>query len=101
MGARSKNFHKDMMARRGYPEAAARIQELFLAGQREEAIAAVPDEYVDQGALIGPAARIRERFRAWQDSGATGLTLHTAQDAALELLAELAGSRSAPRAAAR
>jgi hypothetical protein len=45
-----------MMARRGYPEAAARIQELFLAGRREEAIAAVPDEYVDQGALIGPAS---------------------------------------------
>jgi F420-dependent oxidoreductase-like protein len=93
MGARTKNFHKDMMARRGYPEAAERIQELFLAGRREEAIAAVPDAYVDQGALIGPAARIRERFRAWQELGVDGLTLHTQQDEALELMADLAGCR--------
>jgi F420-dependent oxidoreductase-like protein len=91
MGAKTKNFHKEMMARRGYPEAAARIQELFLAGRREEAIAAVPDEYVDQGALIGPAGRIRERFRAWQELGVSGLTLHTEQDEALELMAKLAG----------
>ena len=92
MGARTKNFHKDMMARRGYPEAANRIQELFLAGRREEAVAAVPDEYVDQGALIGPPARIRERFRAWEDLGVDGLTLHTEQDEALELMAKLASS---------
>jgi F420-dependent oxidoreductase-like protein len=93
MGARTKNFHKDRMARRGYPEAAERIQELFLAGRREEAIAAVTDAYVDQGALIGPAARIRERFRAWQELGVDGLTLHTQQDEALELMADLAGCR--------
>jgi hypothetical protein len=61
-------------------------------------VAAVPDEYIDEGALLGPPARIRERFRAWEDSGATGLTLHTSQDQALELLADLAGTR---RAAAR
>jgi F420-dependent oxidoreductase-like protein len=93
MGARTKNFHKDMMARRGYPEAAERIQELFLAGHKEDAIAAVPDEYVDQGALVGPAARIRERFAAWQELGVDGLTLHTEQDEALELMADLAGCR--------
>ena len=90
MGAKTKNFHKEMMARRGYPEAAERIQELFLAGRREEAIAAVPDAYVDQAALIGPPERIRERFRAWQELGVDGLTLHTEQDEALELLAKLA-----------
>jgi F420-dependent oxidoreductase-like protein len=100
MGHKSVNFHKDAMVRRGYGEVAERIQALFLAGRREEAVAAVPDEYIDEGALLGPRARIRERFRAWQDSGATGLTLHTAQDEALELLAELAGSGgAAPRAA--
>jgi F420-dependent oxidoreductase-like protein len=92
MGHKNVNFHKDQMARRGFPEAATRIQELFLAGQRQAAVDAVPDEYVDQGALIGPPQRIRERFAAWRDSGATGLTLHTQEKDAIDLVSSLAGS---------
>ena len=90
MGHRLLNFHKQMMIRRGYPDAAERIQELFLAGRRDEAIDAVPDEYVDEGGLIGPPERIRARFRDWEGSGATGLTLHTADPEAMELVARLA-----------
>jgi F420-dependent oxidoreductase-like protein len=90
MGARELNFHKDAMARRGFPDAAERIQDLFLAGRREEAIAAVPDEYLDDGGLIGPPARIRERFDPWLRCGITGLTLHTEQDEAITLMADLA-----------
>jgi F420-dependent oxidoreductase-like protein len=93
MGHREKNFHKEAMARRGYAEAADRIQELFLAGRREEAAAAVPDTYLDEGGLIGPPARIRERYRAWEDSGATGLRIRAAQPEALELMAELTGAK--------
>jgi F420-dependent oxidoreductase-like protein len=90
MGARDMNFHKDAMARRGYADAAQRIQELFLAGRRDEAVAAVPDEYVDEGALVGSPARIAERFRPWTRCGITGLTIHTDQVKAVELMAELA-----------
>ena len=89
MGARDHNFHKDAMVRRGYADAAARIQELFLAGRRDEAVAAVPDEYVDEGALLGSPARIGERFGPWTTCGLTGLTIHTDQDAAVELMATL------------
>jgi F420-dependent oxidoreductase-like protein len=92
MGARDLNFHKDAMARRGYAEAATRLQELFLAGRREEAVAAVPDEYVDEGALLGSPARITERFRPWTECGVTGLTIHTDQDAAVELMARIAAN---------
>jgi len=93
MGHEKMNFHKDQMARRGFPEAAERIQELFLGGARAEAIAAVPDEYLDQGALIGPVDRIRKKWLGWEESGATGLTLHTQQEEAMELVADLAGTR--------
>jgi F420-dependent oxidoreductase-like protein len=92
MGARDLNFHKDAMARRGYAEAATRLQELFLAGRREEAVAAVPDDYVDDGALLGSPARIAERFRPWTECGVTGLTIHTDQHAAVELMARIAAS---------
>lgn len=89
MGHKDKNFHKEMMIRRGFPEAAERIQALFLDGLREEAIAAVPDDYVDESALIGPRERIRERLYAWKDSGATGLTLQNADDEAVRLVADI------------
>ena len=89
MGHRDKNFHNDMMVRRGYGDAAARIQELYLAGRKEEAIGAVPDEFCDEGALVGPPARIEQRFREWQDSGATGLTIATDEPEALKLMARL------------
>jgi F420-dependent oxidoreductase-like protein len=90
MGAKDLNFHKDAMARRGYGDAATKIQELFLAGRREAAVAAVPDEYIDEGGLIGSPARITERFRPWTECGLTGLTIHTDQDEAIELMANLA-----------
>jgi F420-dependent oxidoreductase-like protein len=93
MGHRDKNFHTDMMARRGYGDVAARIQELYLAGRKEEAIATVPDEFCDEGALVGPPARIRERYRAWAESGITGLTVVADRPEALELMADLAGVR--------
>jgi F420-dependent oxidoreductase-like protein len=93
MGHRTRNFHAQMMAVRGYAEAAARIQELFLARRKDEAAAAVPDEFVDESALVGPPARIRERWRAWAECGITGLTVATQQVEAIELVAELAGAR--------
>jgi F420-dependent oxidoreductase-like protein len=89
MGSRDHNFHKDAMARRGYATEAARIQELFLAGKREEAIATVPDEYLDEGALLGSPDRIKQRFAAWAGAGVDALTVHTDQPEAIELMASL------------
>jgi F420-dependent oxidoreductase-like protein len=93
MGHRDKNFHNDMMVRRGYPEAAEKIQELYLAGRKREAILAVPDDYCDESALVGPAQRIRDRYKEWETSGATGLILSSLQPEGMQLMAELSGSR--------
>ena len=90
MGHRDKNFHKDMMIRRGFGEAADRVQELFLAHRKEEAAAAVPDEWVDLKSLVGPPARIKQRYRAWEESGATGLTVRSRDPGAIDLMAETA-----------
>jgi F420-dependent oxidoreductase-like protein len=92
MGHRNKNFHNDMMVRRGYGDAAKTIQEMYLAGRKGEAMEAIPDEYCDEMSLAGTPARIRERYKAWGDSGLTGLTINTVQDEALELMAEITGA---------
>ena len=95
MGARSKNFHNDSMVNAGFPEEAKKIQELFLAGRKQEAIAAVPDAYVERGVLVGTPEQITERYTAWAESGVTGLTIGSDQPEALELMAELAARKPA------
>ena len=60
MGHSTMNFHNQHMVEQGYGDAAARIQELFLEGRKDEAAAAVPDDYVDERALVGPPARIKD-----------------------------------------
>ena len=95
MGARGKNYHNDAMAAAGFPEEAKKIQDLFLAGKKQEAAAAVPDAYVETGALIGSAEEIRDGYQAWARCGITGLTAMTSDPAALELLADLAAETPA------
>lgn len=91
MGSREKNYHRDAMARRGFPEAAALIQERWLAGDKEGAVAAVPDEYIDRNGLIGPPDRIRERYPQAVPAGATGVTIRTTDLETIELMADVIG----------
>jgi F420-dependent oxidoreductase-like protein len=91
MGHRYKNFHKDMMTRRGYGDAADRIQELYLAGRKQEATDAVPDEWVDEKSLVGPPARIKQRYQRWEQCRQLdSLYIRTKQDEAIEVMAEAA-----------
>jgi F420-dependent oxidoreductase-like protein len=89
MGARDRNFHKELMARLGWEAEAQQIQDLFLAGRRDEANAAVPDAFVDELNLIGPRERIRERLAAWQASAVTMLLVSGSDPAQLRTAAEL------------
>ena len=66
-GRGRRNFYNDLAKRIGYEAAAAEIQDLFLAGKRNEAAAAVPDALIDEISLIGPPERIRDRLQAWQE----------------------------------
>lgn len=97
MGAREKNFHNEMITAYGYGEAAARIQELYLAGRKAEAADLVPDELCDELGLVGPPERIRERYRAWEDAGVTTMIVG-GSDQALHLMADIAGIMPAPAA---
>lgn len=97
MGSATHNYHRDAMARRGFPEAADRIVELWRSGRRQEAEAAVPEEYLEQTALVGTAQRIRRRWaEGFVPAGVTGLIVGTQDLEALELMAELAGTRDVP-----
>jgi F420-dependent oxidoreductase-like protein len=89
MGAREKNFYNDLARRLGYEEAARKIQDLYLAGKKAEAMAAVPDKLVDAVSLCGPRARIAERLERWRASPCRTLLLGSGQREAIRAVAEL------------
>ncbi len=90
MGAKDKNFHLDVVSRFGYEEAAHKVQDLFLAGDRDAAAKAVPDELCDNIALCGPIERIAERLELWRQSPVTTLVLGGVSDPVhLKALADL------------
>ena len=76
MGSRKRNFHKELMARMGFPEEADTIQRLFFEGKRDEAIAAVPDRFADEISLVGPKDRIKEKLKDWENSPVTTLLIN-------------------------
>ncbi|CAJ1508058.1 LLM class F420-dependent oxidoreductase [[Mycobacterium] burgundiense] len=76
MGARGQNFYHKLATRYGFGEAADRIQDLYLAGLKQEAVAAVPDELVRSVSLIGPRGYIKDRIAAFAESGVTTLLVH-------------------------
>jgi len=90
MGARGQNFYTRLVTRYGFEAEAAEIQSLYLDGKPRDAAAAVPDELVDEVALVGPKERIADRLEAWRECGATTLLCATHQLEALRKLAELA-----------
>ncbi|MGW7411647.1 LLM class F420-dependent oxidoreductase [Streptomyces sp. NPDC054863] len=89
MGHATKNFHADLMGRMGYEEEARRVQELFLAGRKEEAVLAVPDAFADEISLVGPRGRIAERLELWRRGPVTDLLVTAPDPHTLRVLAEL------------
>jgi F420-dependent oxidoreductase-like protein len=96
MGSRKQNFYNQVVCRYGYEQEAKQIQDLYLEGKREEAMAAIPDALIDTVSLCGPPDVIRERLAVYRDAGVGTLgvtpTAFTAPERLqqLRLLAELA-----------
>ncbi|MDT0301005.1 LLM class F420-dependent oxidoreductase [Streptomonospora wellingtoniae] len=89
MGAKGKNFYNDVARRYGYEEAAERIQDLYLEGKKEEAAAAVPDEFVELTNLVGPESYVRERVAAFRAAGVTHLNVTPVGDDPVKLVEKL------------
>jgi F420-dependent oxidoreductase-like protein len=97
MGAKGRNFYHDLACRFGFEADADAVQDLYRAGKKDEAAAAVPDELVRSSSLIGPAGYIRERLAALHASAVTTLNVTPIADTAagrvqlIEQIRDLAG----------
>jgi F420-dependent oxidoreductase-like protein len=98
MGSREKNFYNQLVQRYGFSDAAREVQDLYLEGKRDEAMAALPDELIDLVSLCGPPDRVRERLEVFREAGVGTLGVSPMawdRDGRLEqlrLVAELAGA---------
>lgn len=87
MGAKSKNYYNDLFRRYGWEDEAEQIQDLFLGGQRAEAMAAVPEEYIDTANLIGTEEHIKQRLGVYERVGVTDLIVNATGASPLDDLA--------------
>jgi F420-dependent oxidoreductase-like protein len=75
MGARGKNFYNDVLKRYGYATEAEAIQDAYLGGDRKQAAALVPDQFIAGMSLIGDAGYVKDRVEAYRESGVTILNV--------------------------
>lgn len=80
MGAKGKNFYNDVARAYGYEEEAEKIQDLYLSGQKKEAEALVPTEWLEAANLVGPASYVQERIAAFREAGVTDLNITPVSD---------------------
>jgi F420-dependent oxidoreductase-like protein len=78
MGSRQKNFYNQLVRRYGFDDAADEVQDLYLGGKKEEAMAALPAELIDMVSLCGPRARVAERLQLYRDAGVGTLIVSAA-----------------------
>ncbi|MDT7620714.1 MAG: hypothetical protein QOC83_1511 [Pseudonocardiales bacterium] len=89
MGARGKNFYNTVFQRYGYPEVAANVQDLYLDGKKNEAAAALPDEFIANSNLIGRPEFVKDRIAALRDAGVTHLNVTPFGSDPVKLLAQV------------
>jgi F420-dependent oxidoreductase-like protein len=71
MGAEDTNFHADVYRRMGYAEVVDDVTKLFRSDRKDEAAKIIPDELVDDSAIVGDLAYVQEQIKAWEAAGVT------------------------------
>jgi alkanesulfonate monooxygenase SsuD/methylene tetrahydromethanopterin reductase-like flavin-dependent oxidoreductase (luciferase family) len=89
MGAKDTNFHAEVFRRMGYRDTIDDVTKLFRGGQKDEAAAAIPDELLDDAAIIGDTEHVRSQINRWEASGVTMLVVNAETDEQIKQYASL------------
>jgi F420-dependent oxidoreductase-like protein len=89
MGAKGKNFYNDLACAYGYEKEAAEIQDLYLGGNKRDAEALVPTEWLEAANFVGPASYVKERIAAFAEAGVTSLNVTPVGEDPAALVAQL------------
>jgi F420-dependent oxidoreductase-like protein len=85
MGAGGTNFYSDAFTRLGYGDGVQRVTELWKAGRRDEARAAVPIDLGRLTNLVGTDEEIADRVHRYRQAGITTLLAKLDGDYAAQL----------------
>ncbi|TMS53778.1 LLM class F420-dependent oxidoreductase [Mycobacterium sp. DBP42] len=88
MGAEDTNFHADVYRRMGYAEVVDDVTKLFRSDRKDEAAKIIPDELVDDSAIVGNLDYVKEQIKAWE---AAGVTMMVVGARSAEQIKDLAG----------
>jgi hypothetical protein len=75
MGSEDTNFHAEVYRRMGYAEVVEDVTKLFRSGRKEEAATVIPDELVDDAAIVGDIGFVREQIKVWEAAGVTMMVI--------------------------
>jgi alkanesulfonate monooxygenase SsuD/methylene tetrahydromethanopterin reductase-like flavin-dependent oxidoreductase (luciferase family) len=71
MGAEDTNFHADVYRRMGYAEVVDDVTKLFRSNQKDKAAEIIPDEVIDDAAIVGDVDYVRKQIKVWEAAGVT------------------------------
>lgn len=75
MGAEDTNFHADVYRRMGYAEVVDEVTRLFRSDQKDKAAEIIPDELVDDAAIVGDIDYVRKQIKVWEAAGVTTMVV--------------------------
>jgi F420-dependent oxidoreductase-like protein len=75
MGSEDTNFHAEVYRRMGYAEVVEDVTALFRSGQKDKAAAIIPDELVDDAAIVGDIDYVRKQIAVWEAAGVTMMVI--------------------------
>jgi hypothetical protein len=89
MGAEDTNFHADVYRRMGYSEVVDDVTKLFRSNQKDKAAEIIPDELVDDAAIVGDVDYVRKQVKVWDAAGVTMMVVNGRNAAQISELATL------------
>ncbi|MBU3751912.1 MAG: LLM class flavin-dependent oxidoreductase, partial [Mycobacterium sp.] len=75
MGSEDTNFHAEVYRRMGYGQVVEDVTKLFRSGRKDEAAAIIPDELVDDAAIVGDVDYVRKQIAVWEAAGVTMMVI--------------------------
>lgn len=89
MGAKEKNFHAELYRRMGYGEVVDEVVAKYMSGDKEAALAAVPDDMVRETMIVGTEDEVRQQIKQWEAAGVTMLMVTARDPAQIRMLGTL------------